>query len=116
MIEREMEELLAAYPDEFFPRHPLVLRGRQQSFAGVGIPTRTARVIVSSAFRTILPMIFSFSSSSFVLIDMTGTSWKGIVIRELQSGKSKSGYFSLNAIRGYNPALRHFSEIAVYVH
>ncbi len=36
MIEREMEDLLAAYPDEFFPRQSLVLKGRQQSFAGVG--------------------------------------------------------------------------------
>ena len=36
MIEREMEQLLAAYPDEFFPRQRLVLKARQQSFAGVG--------------------------------------------------------------------------------
>jgi hypothetical protein len=36
MIEREMEDLLAAYPDEFFPRKSFVLKGRQQSFAGVG--------------------------------------------------------------------------------
>jgi hypothetical protein len=36
MIEREMEDLLAAFPDEFFPRHSFVLKGRQQSFAGVG--------------------------------------------------------------------------------
>lgn len=36
MIEREMEELLAGYPDEFFPRQSFVLKGRQQSFAGVG--------------------------------------------------------------------------------
>jgi len=31
-----MEELIAAYPDDFFPRHILRLCGRQQSFKGVG--------------------------------------------------------------------------------
>lgn len=36
MRESEMEELLATYPDEFFPRKILVLKGRQTSFAGVG--------------------------------------------------------------------------------
>lgn len=36
MIEREMEDLLAGYPDEFFPRQSFVVKGRQQSFAGVG--------------------------------------------------------------------------------
>lgn len=36
MNEREMEGLLAAYPVEFFPRQSFVLKGRQQSFAGVG--------------------------------------------------------------------------------
>jgi hypothetical protein len=36
MIEREMEDLLAVYPDELFPRHRFVLKARQQSFAGVG--------------------------------------------------------------------------------
>jgi hypothetical protein len=36
MNERDMEDLIAAFPDDFFPRKKLVLRGRQQSFAGVG--------------------------------------------------------------------------------
>ena len=36
MIEREMEDLLAAYPEEFFQRQSFVLKGRQQSFAGAG--------------------------------------------------------------------------------
>lgn len=36
MLEREMEDLIANYPDHFFPRHDFVLKGRQQSFRGVG--------------------------------------------------------------------------------
>jgi endonuclease NucS-like protein len=36
MLEREMEDLIAAFPEEFFPGHGFVLKGRQQSFAGVG--------------------------------------------------------------------------------
>jgi endonuclease NucS-like protein len=36
MTERDMEDLIAAYPDDFFPREPLVLVGRQQSLDGVG--------------------------------------------------------------------------------
>ncbi len=36
MTEREMEDLVAAYPEEFFPRKTMKLRGRQGSFAGVG--------------------------------------------------------------------------------
>jgi len=36
MIEREMEDLIAAHAEEFFPRHVLVLKGRQGTFAGVG--------------------------------------------------------------------------------
>jgi hypothetical protein len=36
MIERDMEDLIAAYPDDFFPRHRLTLTGRQKAFAGVG--------------------------------------------------------------------------------
>lgn len=36
MIERDMEDLIASYPEEFFSRKQLVLVGRQQSFAGVG--------------------------------------------------------------------------------
>jgi hypothetical protein len=36
MIEREMEDLIAAHAKEFFPRHVLVLKGRQGTFAGVG--------------------------------------------------------------------------------
>lgn len=36
MIEKDMEDLIAAYPDEFFPRHAFVLTGRQRSFSGIG--------------------------------------------------------------------------------
>ncbi len=34
--EKEMEELLAAHPEEFFPERRLKLKGRQQTLAGVG--------------------------------------------------------------------------------
>jgi len=36
MNEREMEDLIARFPSDFFPRRQLVLKGRQQSFACVG--------------------------------------------------------------------------------
>jgi len=36
MLERDMEELIARYPSEFFPRHAFRLIGRQGSFPGVG--------------------------------------------------------------------------------
>lgn len=36
MTEREMEDLIAGYPDDFFPHKGFRLKGRQQSFAGVG--------------------------------------------------------------------------------
>lgn len=36
MKERDMEDLIAKYPDDFFPGRGLALKGRQQSFAGVG--------------------------------------------------------------------------------
>lgn len=36
MLERDMEELIARYPEEFFPHKGFKLRGRQQSFQGVG--------------------------------------------------------------------------------
>jgi len=36
MIEKDMEDLIASFPDDFFPRKHLVLVGRQQSFSGVG--------------------------------------------------------------------------------
>ena len=36
MNEKDMEDLIAAYPDDFFPRKKFVLVGRQKSFAGVG--------------------------------------------------------------------------------
>lgn len=36
MIEKDMEDLIAAYPDDFFPRRNFVLIGRQRSFAGCG--------------------------------------------------------------------------------
>ncbi len=36
MTEREMEDLIAQYPEEFFPGRGLVLKGRQESFSGIG--------------------------------------------------------------------------------
>ncbi len=36
MTEREMEDLIAAYAEEFFPRRDMALKGRQESFSGVG--------------------------------------------------------------------------------
>src|SRR3954466_2992606 len=36
MNEGDMEDLIAAYPADFFPRQKLILKGRQKSFAGVG--------------------------------------------------------------------------------
>jgi hypothetical protein len=36
MIERDMEDLIAAYPADFFPNQKLTLKDRQKSFAGVG--------------------------------------------------------------------------------
>ena len=36
MTELEMEDLIASYPDEFFPGKGFELRGRQGSFVGVG--------------------------------------------------------------------------------
>jgi hypothetical protein len=36
MIEKDMEDLIASYPDDFFPRRHFVLIGRQESFASVG--------------------------------------------------------------------------------
>src|SRR5688572_21629023 len=36
MTERDMEDLIAAHPDDFFVGHKLTLKGRQKSFAGVG--------------------------------------------------------------------------------
>ena len=36
MLERDMEDLIAAHPEEFFPGHNLTLSGRQQTFAGIG--------------------------------------------------------------------------------
>ena len=36
MIEREMEDLIAAHAEEFFPRRVLVLKARQGTLAGVG--------------------------------------------------------------------------------
>jgi hypothetical protein len=36
MIEKDMEDAIASFPDDFFPRKHLVLVGRQQSFSGVG--------------------------------------------------------------------------------
>lgn len=36
MIERDMEDLIAGFPEDFFRRGRLVLKGRQQSFAGAG--------------------------------------------------------------------------------
>jgi hypothetical protein len=36
MIEKDMEDLISAYPDDFFPHRNFVLVDRQRSFAGVG--------------------------------------------------------------------------------
>src|SRR6266436_4777603 len=36
MIERDMEDLIAKYPRDFFPRQQLTLKGRQESLAGIG--------------------------------------------------------------------------------
>lgn len=36
MTEREMEDLIAAFPSEFFPRRHLVFKARQGSLSGVG--------------------------------------------------------------------------------
>ena len=36
MLEKDMEDLIAGYPDDFFPGRGFALRGRQKSFAGVG--------------------------------------------------------------------------------
>ena len=36
MLERDMEDLIANYPDDFFPDRGFELRGRQRAFAGVG--------------------------------------------------------------------------------
>lgn len=36
MLERDMEDLLSEFPNDFFPGHGFVLKGRQQAFAGVG--------------------------------------------------------------------------------
>jgi RecB family endonuclease NucS len=36
MNERDMEDLIAKYPDDFFPGRGFELRGRQKSFAGIG--------------------------------------------------------------------------------
>lgn len=36
MIEKDMEDLIASFPDDFFPRRHFVLIGRQQSFSGIG--------------------------------------------------------------------------------
>lgn len=34
MLEKDMEELIAKFPNEFFSPHNFVLKGRQQVFAG----------------------------------------------------------------------------------
>ena len=36
MLEHDMEDLIAAYPGDFFPRHLFRLCGRQRTFKGVG--------------------------------------------------------------------------------
>jgi len=36
MLERDMEEMIARFPEDFFPGHGFVLTGRQQVFAGIG--------------------------------------------------------------------------------
>ena len=36
MLERDMENLIAGHPDDFFPGRGFELKGRQKSFAGIG--------------------------------------------------------------------------------
>ena len=36
MLERDMEELIAQFPNEFFPDRGFILSGRQQVFPGIG--------------------------------------------------------------------------------
>lgn len=36
MLERDMEDLIASHPNDFFPERGFELKGRQKSFAGVG--------------------------------------------------------------------------------
>ena len=36
MIEKDMEDLIANYPNDFFPRKKLILKERQGTFAGIG--------------------------------------------------------------------------------
>lgn len=36
MLEKDMEDLIAKYPNEFFPRKKLTLKDRQRTFSGVG--------------------------------------------------------------------------------
>ena len=36
MLERDMEEMIARFPEDFFPGHGFVLTGRQQAFSGIG--------------------------------------------------------------------------------
>ncbi len=36
MLEKDMEELIANYPEDFFPRKKLILKDRQRNFPGVG--------------------------------------------------------------------------------
>jgi len=36
MLERDMEEMIARFPEDFFPGHGFVLTGRQQVFPGIG--------------------------------------------------------------------------------
>lgn len=36
MLEKDMEDLIASYPDDCFPRRSFTLTGRQRSFAGIG--------------------------------------------------------------------------------
>jgi hypothetical protein len=61
MIERDMEDLLASYPDEFFPRQNLVLKGRQRSFAGVG----TFDLLFEDHFQTNVLMEIKARSATY---------------------------------------------------
>jgi hypothetical protein len=36
MNEKDMEDLISLYPDDFFPQKGFILKGRQRSFAGIG--------------------------------------------------------------------------------
>ncbi len=52
MLERDMEELIASHPDDFFPGRGFEIKGRQKSFAGVG----RFDLLFEDRFKTIILM------------------------------------------------------------